>query len=434
MRVALPSWQQVVVGSILGLLVGCSPSKPDTSETTPVEPSSEIIPVSRGSGPDEKPLAPAVTLTPQQRLLKFGRDWAEAMSNQEAEPARNAWDEEHLFRLALGETATRFPEVTQALLRAYRQSEQAQPGGVMWQAFGEPWEVLRYHEVHGQPRLMCRAVVGGGLTYVDLVPLFDRDGEPRLVDAYLFSSGEYLSETLRRGILPQMARATGQPIEALVSGQPGPLLLYFDQIISFLRSAAAQEHGEVIDKYQTLPKSLREEKFLLIQYLGAIIFQMDQTGKDPRLQRYYHDGMLDFEVLYGDDPAYLLMAMEYHLFKEDYDAALEAINRLDEAVGGDPYLDALRANVYAAEYRLDEAAELAIRAREQAPWVEDTYWRVLDLHFRREDWTGAAAEMDRLVKRFSYRFEIESEPYYQAFLRTEVGQKWLAAHQAVTDR
>lgn len=426
------------IALLFGVLVlaGCSPSDPSPGETAsatlekpvqeaqPMEGSAALSQQSQASTPK-----PAPILTREQQLLKFGRDWAEAMTKRKEETAGDAWDIDAMLTYAMGAAGAEFTKERRELFRTYKEAEKKKPGGVMWQAFGEPWEVIRYHEVAGEARLMCRALVGGGLTYVDLVPVFGADGKPKLVDAYLFSSGEFLTDSLRRVLLPQLARMTQMPLEALGSASPSPLMRHFDSVMGFLQSASQQDHVTVIEKFGALPPEVQNEKFVLIQYLGSIIFLMNQQGKDPQLQRLYYDGMLNFEVQYGDDPAYLLMAMEYHLFKEDYVAAMETVDRLDATVGGDPYLDSLRADILAMEHRLEEALTYAIQARERAPWVEDTYWQVLDIQFQLQDWLGAAAEMDRLVHRFNYKFEIEAQPYYSAFLQSKVGQNWLQDHK-----
>ena len=57
------------------------------------------------------------------------------------------------------------------------------------------------------------------MAYFEFTPEKSADGKIRATDIYVFSSGEFLSEMLRRGVLPIIANENRNFLDKLVSGE-----------------------------------------------------------------------------------------------------------------------------------------------------------------------------------------------------------------------
>ena len=72
-------------------------------------------------------------------------------------------------------------------------------------------------------------------------------------------------------------------------------------------------------------------------------------------------------MLYPTDPGLDLLSITYYTDKKDFARARECVDRLETAVGGDPYLDVTRAAINRAAGKYEEARRLArMRHRERA--------------------------------------------------------------------
>ena len=63
----------------------------------------------------------------------------------------------------------------------------------------------------------------------------------------------------------------------------------------------------------------------------------------------------DFRKYYSQDPCLDLLLIDYYTLKKDYAQAIPCVDRLDKSVGGDPYLNVLRAASTSAAGHLNEA-------------------------------------------------------------------------------
>lgn len=66
-------------------------------------------------------------------------------------------------------------------------------------------KLLEVREVDGVPRALFRVVGDAGLNYLDTVVTVEEGGRVAIVDAYVFASGEMMSQSLRRALIAQLA-------------------------------------------------------------------------------------------------------------------------------------------------------------------------------------------------------------------------------------
>lgn len=124
--------------------------------------------------------------------------------------------------------------------------------------------------------------------------------------------------------------------------------------------------------------------------------------------------------------------------RERHEAAplLEAIDRLDRRVGGDPYLADQRAEVYLRD-ATPERLELAERAARQAvaglPTREHVWWTLLVVQARRRDHAGVVASLGELERRFGVeidRDKMAAMTTFRDFMASPEYAAWARAQTA----
>src|SRR5262249_22998134 len=119
-----------------------------------------------------------------------------------------------------------------------------------------------------------------------------------------------------------------------------------------------QRFGDVLAAYRQLPEGLKKDKNLLLLRLRAA-----QRLNEPE----YQQALEDFRMAHPDDACIDFLSIDYFTLKKDFAKAFEGIDRVEQSVGGDPYLLVLRAGIQILATDLAGAATSAAKAVEQEP-------------------------------------------------------------------
>jgi hypothetical protein len=165
------------------------------------------------------------------------------------------------------------------------------------QASTEKYGLLHMKTVEGEPRPVMRRLARATLKPVvivgyDELKLGKAGGKVRVVDIYSYAQGAWMTETSAAG----MDAMTGADVDKALA---------FANTMKRARELAAQGKP------------------------GAALAALDELTRD-----------------YPDDPSLALMQIDGAFLRGDLDGALHAIDVLDQATGGDPFQDAVRAEVY----------------------------------------------------------------------------------------
>lgn len=411
----------------------CSPPpKPESQRNTAgrEKPDSQLdrtdpdkVPGTGDPEPTSAALGKKLSSADKETLAAFGGAYAKAMTAGDDTAARAAWNTEALLDLALGESEKAAPEAAAQMKRGFASALGKKPGGIMWATFGKPWRMLRVHEVDGEIRALFRVAADGALIYFDLIPQLNANSEVEFIDAYAFASGERMSQTFRRNFLPQLADAADTPIGELLT-TPDPLLIHVGPFSEFSKSVQTENYVEALGMYHSLPQEIQENQSVLLMYLAAAGKLMAAGEANPEIENAYREGVEKFQKRFEEDPAFLLMGIDYHFYKQDFEGASKAIDKLDKAVGGDPYLDFYRASALLSQEKYQEALPLAQQAAENDPELEDPYWGIVNIQLALGNFEAVAGGLDQLAEKFDYEFELGEDPAYEAFLKSPIGKAW----------
>lgn len=275
------------------------------------------------------------------------------------------------------------------------------------------FRLLRLAERGGEPRARFRMVdAEGGVKYLDLLFQPDEDGAYRLVDAYDFMQAEDLSDSARRilrGLTGSMVQGSGQ-----ATGR--------DRLVVELTQALQREDWQtVVDLYPRIPPREEDRKTLLIFYLQAA--SMVDFGQ-------YRKALDLFERDFRDDPDAALVLIDHHVLQGDTEAALASIDLLDAGVGGDPFLDYVRANVLLGAGRTNEASGAADRLAEALPDMARAHYPRLDIALAVGDYATLVEGLLHLERDFDHWFDpvmLKNDPAWAGFVASPAFKRWLTA-------
>ena len=107
--------------------------------------------------------------------------------------------------------------------------------------------------------------------------------------------------------------------------------------------------------------------------------------------------------------------------EEAYDEAIQAATRVDEAVGGDPYLHVLRGWIYYQQGKMADVMRCIALADQEEPGMTEA----IDLKLTYYAKTGDHAALVQELKDFQIEYgtrlgraELSQEPQYEEFLKS----------------
>lgn len=389
----------VILSCLLLAVAGCKPS-------------------ARMGGPDAKALAAkeqqeqdaSQGLTDAQ-CQEFGRQFVEWVRKGDADSIDRAVDYDRIVEQAAGGTgihADEYQGLTQGARAGMRKSSLGKQL-VSQKELGGKLSFLRVANRDGYKRAVFRQLpAGGGVNYQEmlLVPSGDR---LHVVDIYLHASGELLSETLRHMLVPPTA-PTSLPGEDVAR--------HSEKLKQLARQVSAGEHDAAISTYESLPEVIRKIKLARVQYLMATSMA-DEKKHLQAIEDYRRD--------FPGEAAIDLLSIDSLIIAKRYDEAVAACARVDEAVGGDPYLDVICGNILVAAERLDEAAQRAGKAAADPEIVMDVVYLRASIALMKRDYDALVKQLSELESKHGVDMSgVTIADDYADFRESPQYERWLA--------
>jgi hypothetical protein len=280
---------------------------------------------------------------------------------------------------------------------------------------------LRVQLVDGHRQALFRMITGmGALNYHGYIFDGPTAGSLRAIDCYVFLTGEPLSATLHRSFLPLVA--LDQNGVDHVPAADKDVVTYASQLSDIAKLSRDKKYAEVLDAYKHLPPAMQKSKSTLALRLIAA----QSVSEDQYLQ-----AIDDFRKNYPNDAMIDLISLDGYLLRKSFDQALEALNHIDKAVGGDPYLKTMRAVVLNMQGKTDLAYRFAKEASADEPTLPNNHFFLINLALKRRDFATTLAELQTLESKCSARFkDLTTVPAYAEFVKSPQYQTWLASRSA----
>lgn len=283
------------------------------------------------------------------------------------------------------------------------------------------YELLRVRQVAGKQRALFRLISPGGVNYHDMELAPARDGKgQRVVDVFVFLSGEWLSDTMRRGFLPVMAHekrgAQG------MTGAQSAYIANLPRITELSTAVGKGEHARVLSIYRALPPEVQKDRNVMMMY-----YQAASKAGDAEYAR----ALDSIKKAFPNDPALDLLLFDDYFLKKQWDGAVAALGRVRRALGGDAYLDFLEGNIFYAKGDHAAAKVRLNRAIQAEPDLADPYWTLITISLEQRTHDETA----RLLERVEASAKVELQDVgnvaeYAEFAKSKAYAQWKQRWQA----
>jgi tetratricopeptide (TPR) repeat protein len=284
------------------------------------------------------------------------------------------------------------------------------------------YKLLRVRAVKGKQRALFRLVSSSGVNYHDMELAPAADGKSqRVVDVFIYLSGEWLSDTMRRAFMTVLAHEKGDGM----SSAHRAYIASLPRIAELSTAMRNNEHARVLAIYTTLPAEVQKERNVMLVY-----YQAASKSGDAEYAR-----ALDaIQKAFPKDPALDLLLFDDYFLKKNYDGALAAIARVRRALGGDAYLDFLEGNVHYAKGDHTAAKTRLERAIHTERDLAEPYWTLITISIEQRAWDETARLLERVE--LDARVELQDVAQvaeYAEFVKSKAyqtwKQRWLARHK-----
>jgi hypothetical protein len=284
---------------------------------------------------------------------------------------------------------------------------------------GGDFSFVRVRMNHGRQVILFRRIgpfSGGGVSYFEFVPQRSADSSIRAQDLYPYSSAEFMTDTLRRVVLPIIAESSRSFLDKLLTGERD-YIHDLPKIIKIKELIARGRMAEVLAEIKTLRRGTAKQKYILIVRIEA--------AKAIDAQEYAA-ALEELRSLDPNDPCLDLLSIDYYTLKKDFPKALESVDKLDRAIGGDLYLNVLRATIVEAAGDRGRARKFANLAIRHAPGLVSTYFTLIGLSRKDERYEETLTTLETIDQKFQMKFnDLKTVPKYSGFVKSPQYQQWL---------
>jgi hypothetical protein len=284
----------------------------------------------------------------------------------------------------------------------------------------ESAKFLRVRQHEGHSVLVFRLLSDkAGLSYIHL--LLQKNCPPEkivIVDQFAASAGEWTSQAMRRLTLSAIVDDNKSAVAKLFSPQEADIVKWAPKMARAIQAMHDKKWQEALNAFEKFPDSLRTQSSLFTLRV--------QCAQNISNEKYLHV-LAEWEKIRPTDTALNLLAIDGYFLRKDYSKAHQAIERLDQSVGGDPYLRLLRSYFYTAAEQLAEAEDAAITACKEEPGLFSAWDQRIGVQLKQKKWSGLGVTLNAFDRAFpsNSMHEIIQGTEYEEFRQSEDYTRWL---------
>jgi len=261
----------------------------------------------------------------------------------------------------------------------------------------------------------------GGLNYHEYLIAPGAAG-PRVLDFYVYITGEWFSETIRRLVLPAILAAKSR--DNLLNAEDRDFETNLKAMQTITSAIQAGDFELALQRHAQLPETVRKEKVAMLQRITAA----EKVG-----EKEYQEALEAFEKDCPGDPALDLVSLDANINRKQWAAAHQCLDRLAARAGPDAYLDFLHANVHLLEEKYPAALAAAVKAIEAEPALQDPYLTLITVTLKQQDHPATAKALARFEKQFGrIELDLEKEAAYAGFVKSPDFTAWQKSRPAAT--
>ena len=248
------------------------------------------------------------------------------------------------------------------------------------------YQFLRAYKENNSYILLFRLLNNEGINYHEF-EVKSENGKFGITDAFLFTSGEKMSETLAR--VYNSFR--------MVNSNPGSDTLIYLQAVSDLGKiqeiASHGKYNQAYKKWQKLPSAFQGDRIYLITGIRIASHLNDKI---------YLKTYKQYISCFPDNTAKYLIPLDGLMLQKNYIMALACIDSLDKNLNKDPMLNYLRGTLLYEMGNHTEAVSKMSMLIDQLPDFETGYYTLLSLYVKDKNYTQATLLLDKILMAFNY--------------------------------
>lgn len=359
--------------------------------------------------------APKLTAEMEPELIEFAQGLVDDVENGDLAAANARCDFEALAaRVFDGAGATGLVAVQ--MRQGFLESVGKQ--GFFSEVSDAGLKPLRVVERGGFPAVTLRILPAtGGVNYVDIL-IWKSDAGFKVIDLYTYLYGSYSSSD-SRDMLAAMLADSDQKAFAKILGVSGEKVDELTRVIKTLNEKAqAGDHEGLVEAFRSYPEDVQKLRLPFMRYLTAL--QELTTASDEHTAAY-REAIRKAPAVFGSDATTNLLLVDDYLMEEAYDDAIQATNRVDEAVGGDPYLHVLRGWIYYQQGKMADVMRCIALADQEEPGMTEVVDLKLTYYAKTKDHAALVQELKDFQVQYGTRLgraELSQEPQYEEFLKS----------------
>jgi hypothetical protein len=283
--------------------------------------------------------------------------------------------------------------------------------------------VVRTNDAGG---LVFRALLpDGSATYFRFLVQPQATGGVAITDVFVLPTGEWMSATIRwLYLLSEGKRGPG--LAAKLTGAQAELVRSAAAVERLLLHHSKKNFMEFSEAYRALPTVLQEDRTLLQLQLSATLAAAPSE---------FGVASQTWKRRYPSDPGLDLVAFPTLAGRGEHTQAALALGRLEDFIGGDHCLRALRGVQLARGGQVDAGKRLAEEAVLAEPDLATGYDALLGIAIHARNFTEIARVLNDAADHLPInpRELVQSQPQYAEFLASAIGRQWLSRKPVVNN-
>ena len=281
---------------------------------------------------------------------------------------------------------------------------------------GGDYRFVRLVTKDGQLRPLYRLTMpeDGGVNYHELVVELVSE-KPLITNVFLYLSGESLSESVRRVLIPALA-AEDATIVGQLTGSEAEILKNRDALRTINVLTSQQKFEDAFAKFEELTPELLQDRTILMTRLviSQALGESEQESAVEALAKAAPGQPC------SDFPLFALRKKQGR-----HEDVIQIVDRLQKVIE-DPYLDLLKVDALLATGKTDAAREAVVRVKTVCPDRSDVYWMEIAVSLKTRNFEETARLLDEVGKTFGLEFrDLSSVPEYDDFVASDAGKSWI---------
>lgn len=386
---------------------GCKKSGPSTS-TSPASSTAVLPPVE-------------ITDEEKEAILAFGSKIEETMAVKDPELLIDALDLKALILDSV--KGVKLPRSFEAGFEEGLQGASQRMGEQLTQG---RMTMIGYREVRGQPGLLFRMNIDGGLEYSEYAvrPNAEKKAGYQITEIFNHTQGFYISDLLRNNLAPIVKKLDRSLMEKILGSGDEQSLKEFEKLVKMsqlVRSGDKQSAETALGVWKTVDAKTKSTKFGLMVHLMAqsVLFEDLESGQG------YLAAIQDYEASFPNDASLSLLSIDKNLILGDFDAARKNVRDLKASLGDD-YLALYEGYIDLNEENFEKAEAVARAYIEVDPDEIEAYEILLEAGFGTDNHQLTAEALTVLTTDFEEDYSGLLEiPEWKPFRKSKQGEAWI---------